>query len=66
MDDKEKMMLIAQLMRSQMGSGGPGLGPGNSPDGAPGGELMDVGMMALQAKIDEEARERLAKMMGGM
>ncbi len=67
MDDKEKMLIMAKLMRGAMG--GDGAAQADGQFGANGGEgmlgnFMSVGIEELERRREEEERERLAQMIG--
>ena len=68
MDDKEKMLIMAKLLRGAMGGGGESsLGPMGS---GGGGDIMsatmDVGIEELERRRAEEERKRLMEMQQGM
>tara|TARA_R110000787_G_scaffold62155_1_gene140759 strand:- start:17085 stop:17261 length:177 start_codon:yes stop_codon:yes gene_type:complete len=54
MDDKEKMLIMAKLLRKS------GIGPGG---GNIVGGVIDVGIEELELRRQEKERERLAKTM---
>ena len=68
MDDKEKMLIMAKLMRGAMG--GDGAAQAGGQFGANGCEgmlcnFMNVGIEELERTREEEERKRLAQMIGG-